>query len=263
MEREKLERLLIDYIDDLLDADDRAMVERELISNAEARKLYEELRELIQVMEQSATLNPSDQLKQRFDTMLREESDTPAKSTIIFRPAFYRVAAAITLLILGGGIGFWISQYSEHRQEMAKIEADMEITRRQLAETKSMVLGMLDNERSASQRIKGVNVALGFSDADDEIVKALLNTMHTDPNTNVRLAALDALTKFEDDPVVKKALIASLPKQNDPRVQISLIQLMVQMKEKEVVKDLRQIVNDVETVQAVKDEAYTGILKLS
>jgi HEAT repeat protein len=102
-----------------------------------------------------------------------------------------------------------------------------------------------------------------FSDADDDIVAALIHTMNTDPNTNVRLAALDALAKFNQDPVVRAALIDALAKQKDPMVQITLIQLMVQMKERKVVKDLERIVDDAGVIKAVKDEAYTGILKLS
>jgi hypothetical protein len=46
-------------------------------------------------------------------------------------------------------------------------------------------------------------------------------------------------------------------------VQIALIQLMVQMKEKDAVKGLENIIEDSETMKAVKDEAYTGLLKLS
>ncbi len=46
-------------------------------------------------------------------------------------------------------------------------------------------------------------------------------------------------------------------------VQIALIQLFVQMKEKGVVDDLQRIVDDSRTTKAVKDEAYSGILKLS
>ena len=46
-------------------------------------------------------------------------------------------------------------------------------------------------------------------------------------------------------------------------VQIKLIQLMVQMKEKAVIDDLRNLVDDDATMKAVKDEAHSGILKLS
>jgi HEAT repeat protein len=95
------------------------------------------------------------------------------------------------------------------------------------------------------------------------VVTALVRTMNEDPNTNVRMAALDALSKFYEEPAVRKALIRSLEKQKDPIVQIALIQLLVRMKEKGVVNDLKRIVDDNEVLTPVKDEAYTGILKLS
>ena len=264
MEKEKLESLLIDYIDNNLNAVDRHIVEQELLHNAETRKLYLELKEVIQVMEQSSALETPPGLKVKFDEILKAELGAlPKAKTVFFRPAFYRVAAAVALMILSGAIGFWISKNSENQKKLTEIEKEMELTRKQLADTKALMLGMLENEQSASQRIKGVNVALEFSNADDEIVKALLHAMHTDPNTNVRLAALAALAKFQQDPGVRKGLVQALSKQKDPMVQITLIQLLVEMKEKEVVKDLQQIVDDAGTMKAVKDEAYSGILKLS
>jgi hypothetical protein len=264
MEKEKLESLLIDYIDNNLNAVDRHMIEHELMHNSVARKIYEELKEVIEVMEQSPRLEPSSNLKTNFDKFLKGEVSAGNKTrAFFFQPAFYRMAAAVALIILGGGVGFWISKSNEDQKRLSDIEREMEVTRKQLADTKQMMLGLLDNEQSASQRIKGVNVAMEFQSADDQIVKALFNTLDSDPNTNVRLAALEALAKFKHDPVVRRGLIAALGKQRDPMVQITLIQLMVEMKEKEVVTDLQQIVDDKGSIQAVKDEAYSGILKLS
>jgi hypothetical protein len=54
-----------------------------------------------------------------------------------------------------------------------------------------------------------------------------------------------------------------LAKQNDPVVQISLIQMMVDMKEKSIIGELEKLTQQKEILKAVKDEAYTGILKLS
>jgi hypothetical protein len=58
-------------------------------------------------------------------------------------------------------------------------------------------------------------------------------------------------------------LISALSYQKDPVVQIALIQLLVDLKEQSVVDDLKKIVDDEGTMEAVKDEAYSGILKLS
>jgi hypothetical protein len=264
MEKERLEGLIIDYIDDRLNAVDRQLIEQELMKNDDARKLYQELKEVMSAMDQSEPLNPSAALMENFRNNLKKEIELSGNSkTVFFNPALYRIAAAVTLLILGAGIGVWISRNNAEQDRLAAIQREMEITRKELADTKQLMLGMLDNDQSASQRIKGVNVALGLTKADPEIVDALLKTMYSDRNTNVRLAALDALARLHDDPEVRRKLIESLSKQTDPMVQIKLIQLMVDIQEKGVVDDLRKIVNDASVMKAVKDEAYTGILKLS
>ena len=258
MEREELETLLIDFIDGKLNAADRQVVEQKLVDDEAAYKLYEELREVIHALDNTPKLAAPPSLKDKFDRMLQAElaAAKPDRKTIFFTPAFYRVAAAVALLVLGGGVGFWISTYQRQQDEIAKLKEEMR-------RTKETMMSMIGNDQSASQRLQGVNVALTIGRADDEVVRALVRTMNEDPNTNVRLAALDALSKFYEDPAVRKALIKSLEKQKDPIVQIALIQLLVRMKEKGVMNDLKRIVDDNEVLKPVKDEAYTGIMKLS
>ena len=264
IDKQRLEGLIIDYIDDRLNAVDRHMVEQELMTNPDANRLYQELKEVISAMDQSPVLEPSEQLRKNFDRILRDESRGGGEvKTLFFSPAFFRVAAAVALLILGGGVGYWINKYNTQQDNLAQLAKEMEATRRQLDEAKQVMLGMLGNDQSASQRLKGLNVALELPEADAEIVSALFKALHDDPNTNVRLAALDALSKFQEDHDVRKRLIQSLSTQKDPMVQIKLIQLMVQMKEKAVLDHLQNIVDDEATMKAVKDEAYSGILKLS
>ena len=264
MEKEKLESLLIEYIDNRLNAVDRHTVEQELLNNAESRKLYEELKEVIFLMETSTPLKPSSSLKDKFDKDLTDAIHSVERSkTLFFSPAFYRVAAAVALMVISGAVGFWISKNNAQQARMAQIEREMELTRRQLADTKQLMLGMLENDQSASQRIKGVNVAMGLPKADEQVVDVLFKTMHSDPSTNVRLAALEALYKFHRDESVRSGLINALSEQTDPMVQIRLIQLMVEMEERAVVDELQKIVEDAGAMKAVKDEAYSGILKLS
>jgi hypothetical protein len=257
MDSEKFEMQLIDFIDGKLTEAERHEVEQELMRNDKAYKLYEQLKQVMRAMDHAKKLEPPPHMKEQFDRLLAAEVAATKKTRVIFfQPAFYRVAAAIALLIIGGGVGFWISKQHDQQEEIARLKREMEAT-------KSKMMSMIENQQSASQRMQGVNVALSIESADDEVIIALVKTLNEDPNTNVRMAALDALSKFHREPHVRKALIDALSNQKDPLVQIALIQLMVKMKEKGVVNDLRRIVEDDETMEAVKDEAYSGILQLS
>lgn len=257
MDNDKFESLIIDYIDNKLNAAERREVETELVNNPKAKLMYDQLCELMGVMNRVAAQTPSEQLGQKFTSLLNEEIKHESGSRVRFlNPVIYRVAAAVALLMLGVGGGYWISEQQKQRAELAAMRKEME-------ETRQLMLSMMGNDESASQRIKGLRVAQTLHEADDEIVKALVKTMNEDPNSNVRLAALEALQKFTADAKVRKILIGALSTQNDPIVQIALIQLLVEMKEKGVVEDLQKIVDDEQSIQAVKDEAYSGILRLS
>ena len=259
MEKEKFESLLIDYIDGKLNEADRSLVEQELAKSEEAYAMYEQLREVIQVMEKSSALEPSISLKRNFVKVLQAEQESvqkPKGKMISLQSYAYRIAAGVALVILSVSIGYQVNKNYRQEQELAKLKTEMDAT-------KQMMMAMLDNQQSASQRMVGTTVAYKMVKMDDEIVTALAKSMNEDANTNVRLAAMEALSKFYQEPGVQKVLIQSLSVQKDPVVQIALIQLLVQMKEKSVVKELEKIVDDPVTHEAVKDEAYSGILKLS
>lgn len=257
MEKDKLESLLIDYIDGQLNETDRKMVEELLREDMNAKKLYDQLDVVIKAMNESKDLEPSSKVARQFDAFLQEEIKKNSNQTkVISLNWFYRVAAAVALIVVGGGVGYWISQQQKNADAIITMQAELE-------ETRQLVRSKLDNEQSASQRILGVQAAYAVEEIDHEIVDALIKVMNEDPNSNVRLAAIDALGKFSTDQKVRSALISSLSVQTDPVVQIALIQLMVQMKEKNAVKSLEQIIEDEKTLPAVKDEAYSGIFKLT
>ncbi len=259
MEKEKLESLLIDYIDGNLSDAERAMVEKELEQTESTAKLYSQLKEVMDLMANSKTKIPGISLKQNFEKALQEEIERGKTTTgkqIFFQPWVLRVAAAVVLVMLGVGIGNWINTTRQRDQELAKLKEEVENNKR-------VMLSMLENQQSASQRVMGATVAYELNKADDEIVSVLAKTLNEDPNSNVRLAALEALGKFYQQAHVRKALITSLTTQKDPVVQIALIRLLVQMKEKQIVNELEKITRDGQVMKAVKDEAHSGILKLS
>ncbi|MBX2914993.1 MAG: HEAT repeat domain-containing protein [Cyclobacteriaceae bacterium] len=258
MNTHEWESKLIDYIDGKATKAEREVVEQALLHNEAVRNLYNQLTEIIGAMNEARVLEPSGKLKANFEQALQGEIAAQSKSTktVHFSPTLYRIAAGIVLLLVGLAIGFKINQSNVEADRLAKLE-------QQLEENRKMMLAMMDNQLSASQRMTGVSVAYQLEKPDDEIVSVLVKAMNEDTNTNVRLAALDALGKFSDEPVVRSELIGSLKVQKDPVVQIALIQLLVKMKEKSVLNQLEKITRDAGTLKAVKDEAHAGILKLS
>ena len=261
MEKGKLESLLIDYIDGQLNEADRVKAEQELSHNEEAKKLLQQLKEVMSLMDHATSVAPSLSLKQNFEKSLqaeisKSESNSREEKQIFFSPWMLRATAAVALVMVGVAIGNWINTNRETNRAIAELKEQVEAN-------KKAMLAMLENQQSASQRVMGATVAYQLPQADDEIVTVLVKTMNEDPNTNVRLTALEALGKFYQQPHVRKALITALPSQKDPMVQIALIRLLVQMKEKQVVDELQKITRQENVMKAVKDEAHAGILRLS
>jgi len=258
MDKQKWEGRLIEYIDGKATEAERIAIEKELLNNELVRNLYNQLTEVIGAMNEVRVLEPTGKLKANFEQALQEEIALQARptKTVFFSPVVYRVAAGFVLLMVGLAIGYKINQSNVEADRIADLEAKIE-------ENRKMMLAMMDNQLSASQRMVGVSVAYELEKPDDEIVNVLVKTMNEDVNTNVRLAALDALGKFSAEPQVRNNLIGSLKLQKDPVVQIALIQLLVKMKETSVLNQLEKITRDAGVLKAVKDEAHAGILKLS
>lgn len=256
MDKEKLEGLLIDYIDGKLNSVDKHFVEQELLKNPKSFQLYEQLKEVIQMMNRKVPVEPSANLRESFDLLLATEiKNSPKGKLVALSPWWYRIAAAIAFLVVGLSLGFWISAYNQRKADIARSKAEKERT--------LQLVSRIEDKESAGQRILGVRAAVEINQVNTDILKALIRSLNEDPNVNVRMASLEALRKFYREPLVRKSLIESLEKQTDPVIQIALIQILVEMKEKGAVKPLQEILKGEELIPAVKDEAEMGILVLS
>ena len=131
-----------------------------------------------------------------------------------------------------------------------------------LSSEKRVMFAGLNNMESPASRITAASGVYKLKNTGNDVVDALVKTLNNDPNTNVRLAALDGLARFYRDGYVRKKLVASLKKQQDPLVQITLINLLTRMRESGILEELDKIVNDENTQKAVKDCAYSGIIQL-
>lgn len=121
----------------------------------------------------------------------------------------------------------------------------------------------LKNMESASDRYAAVSEIMEMKKVDRDIIEVLVKTMNNDPNSNVRLAALESLGKYYREPYVKKQLVAAMSKQKDPVVQIALIEMLTKFRNTSIVNELKKIAEDGNTTKPVKDQAYSSLLKYS
>lgn len=256
-EQDRIREKLIEYIDGRLPEVDKAEIDRWLDENPAGREEFEQLKNLLEKLEEDVPEVPSGKLISRYEDWLDGYlSQARPESKTLFFSTWFKIAASFVLLILAGGGGFLIKSTLDQKEEVARLQ-------RELAETKQLVLSQLRDEQSASQRMLGVYAANELNTADEDIINVLAKAMEEDPSSNVRLAALEALSRFYHDERVRPLLIGSLNRQTDPVVQIALIQWLVQMKEKSILQDLEKITRGNSPVKAVKDEAYKGIFKLT
>jgi len=160
---------------------------------------------------------------------------SPVLGGLTFRPNFAHAALALIMLVSGFQLGrtFNFGQ-SNNNQQIADLQ-------QQLVQTQQMVALSMMQQDSASERLEGVGYSLKVKSADPQLIAALLHTLRFDESVDVRLAAIDALHRYRDQPVVHKGLMDALGKQKSPLVQIAVIDAMVDMKDKNAVKPLEEL----------------------
>jgi hypothetical protein len=94
---------------------------------------------------------------------------------------------------------------------------------------KMMMFSML-NRSSASERLQAVQYLKGAVDGDDQVLTAMLDTFERDPNINVRLATLDALSLVPRNDRVKDSVLRNIASQDSPIIQLALVEMAVSMK---------------------------------
>lgn len=174
----------------------------------------------------------------------------------------WTVQVAFSLLLVGLG---WVIG---NRTSRAKVSAQayqqqIETLASQVQDMKStMMLSLLENP-SATERLRAVGYTSEIEQADDRVLEALFATLNNDPNVNVRLVTLEALTQYAAEPKVREGLVKSLAVQESPMVQVALADVMVKLQEKRSVKALRKLLQQEDLNDLVKVKIEQTIKDLS
>lgn len=114
----------------------------------------------------------------------------------------------------------------------------------QLREMRQMMMLSLLQNPSASERMRAASYASESKTINPDILSALLTTLNNDPNVNVRLTTLDALTQYARNAAVREGLIQSILQQDSPLMQAALADVMLKLQEKRAVPSFKKLLQE-------------------
>jgi len=273
--------LLPDYLQDSLRGAKREVVEAHLAECADCR-------DEVAVWQKLALLpveQPSAESRLRFEALLHAYQEgrsdrgkahfegerwAPAKAPLGSGWSFWQwlrtpvgaVAWSAALLLLGLLAGNYYGGRTirggtnGNADEMAEMRNELRSTRQ------LVVLSMLQ-QQSASERLQGVSYSQREDQLDPQVTQALLHTLQHDASVDVRLAALDALSRHSGQPQVRSGVLDALQQQQSPLVQVALIDQLVEWRDREAAQNLRNFEQTPNLNPTVKQRAEWAVSKLN
>lgn len=217
-----------------------------------------------------ANETPSPNLRKRFEAMAAVyqegrwehehlKAERPGRGgwfANLFRMPAFQAAAAAVLVAIGFGAGHMWDGKPQVAPEIVALQKEVANMRQ------SLVLSMMQQE-SAASRLQGVSYSYQLQQADPEIISALIYSLKTDNNVDVRLAALDALRRYERDKHVRQGMTEALHPKQSPMVQMALIDALVEMRDRDAVNRFQELEHAPNVNPAVKERAKFAIQALS
>jgi hypothetical protein len=256
-----------DYLAGELDATERRELDEHLSAcpacGAELRALSETWTRLGVL----PTERPSPDLRRRFYGMLEASKREIAEEKRArrrdlragrgwFRGPAFSFGAAAALLAVGVLAGLGIGRFGRGGEAaLAALHQEVQDMRQTLAVS-------LMKQDSPFARLEGVGLSRELAAPKSDFVEALFQTLDNDPNVNVRLAVVDALYLYSNQPGVRERVLRSLDSQQSPLVQAALIDLLVGMRERRAVESLRRLIQDQNINPQIRKRAEQGIAKL-
>lgn len=170
------------------------------------------------------------------------------------RPAFQFALVAAAFVAGSLVVPLWNLKAS-HGQAIVEL-------RDEVAKLRQMVTLTLLEQPSANERLEGVSYSNQLESKDERVLNLLLQTLGSDPNVNVRVAAVGALRRYADSMAVRKGLLQSLAKEDSPLVQMELIDLMVGLREKDSIPVLEKILRKTDLNPTVRQQAERGLQQI-
>lgn len=263
MTSEELKQRIPEYLAGRLSADEARSFEAALSGDAELQIEVEELRAAWQGLGLIPQAQPSAAMRARFYQRLHdiESGRSPAVrgGFAWWKPGLSGLVRQITIVLALFCVGMYVGRLTVSERAATGDAAQLQGQIQSLRET--VALSLLDRQ-SATSRMEGVTWGSQVTHPNQDLLSALIGTLQHDPNTNVRLAALDALENFSNEAPVRQALVNTLSNQDSPLVQIALIDALVHMRERDAAGAFRKLSTEANANAAVRQRAQWALKTL-
>lgn len=258
MDCTEVKYMIVDRIDENLPKSLLEQIDKHIETCDNCQEEYIQSGKILHLISEIEDEKPDESLKQDFYKMLEKEvrkqsKDSIGKQTLSLQrnisiaPLKY-AAAVIILISIGFMAGHLTQKNTQAKNEIAALQQEVS----QLQQHASLVSLQ---KPSASERLKIINTVDKETEINKDLVTALVNTLNTDDNVNVRMAAAYALAKYPDNEFVRSSLIQSLEQQTEPILQIILIGIMVDIQDERAKPVIENIINNDNILPEVKEQA--------
>lgn len=263
MEGQHLVDRLIDYMDGDVEEKELLLIEHHLKTCAACANELAALQSTDGMMKGLAEERPDEHARIQFLARIEQEKNhlvnpsTPVRSIDAAKdilPVLFRVAAVIALMVCSYLLGSYQTE-NTNLKEMVSLQKEQ-------SKLKDEVTLALIGHSSASQRLLAMNYAEVIEQPNSSILDAIISKMRNDNYVSVRMAAVQALAKFDETEMVRHALIEALKVETDPSMQIELIQVLVDLQEKRAIPVIQKLLKEKLTPDYLKEQIKTELLHL-
>jgi hypothetical protein len=239
---------------------------------AECQREFAALKAAVTALDTMPLPEPSPRLRKNFYAMVEEEKQAAAREPRPLaraidvsgpRPSRWRF-----LLAPLAGCALLAAGFFAGRQAAPVQVADDTATRSELKRLQEQVnkMGRLvgysllqQQQGPANERLRGVLASAQTEKPSDKILDDLISALAFDPNANIRLRALEALSAHADRTLVRAGVLAALPREQNPLVQLELIDFVAATRDREAAPLLERIAQNEDADRSVRHAATVAL----
>ncbi|MCB0688181.1 MAG: HEAT repeat domain-containing protein [Saprospiraceae bacterium] len=247
MTRENKSERIIAYLLGDLTSEDKIMVENMVGDDPRLQEQVKQYQQLLDEWQSTKIQSLPESRIKHFENWLENEIQISSEKGKLRTLNWWKyIAVASIFLLLGiGGINY-LNQVQ---------------TNKTFSQKKTDLLRLVSADNTTG-RIKILNQFQTESINDPDILNAFIHVLENDKSTNVRLAAVDALSNLPHDEAVKSVLIRILKDDQEPAIQMAIINVLVKWRDPSSKSTLEELLKEDELPEDVKEEAFLGVTRL-